>query len=526
VAMPPRPSSAIGLYLVGVFPTFSAVILRSQVYQSRPEGFKLAAESDAQAGVCKRAALHHTPPAPPVYDARMADDWSVDSWTRRARRQALVYDDPSGLQASMTTLKRLPPLVTSWEIERLRVELAEAESGKRFVLQGGDCAETFIDCQPSILTSKLKILLQMSLVLIHAAEKPVVRIGRFAGQYTKPRSSPTEVREGTELPSYFGDLVNRPDFTVEGRRPDPSLLVKGYQHAALTLNFIRSLSDGGFSDARHPEYWDLTFLQRAAVPREVREEYEQTTTQLAEALRFMAVLGERTVAELTRVEFFTSHEGLHLEYESALTQQVPRRTGYYDLSTHLPWIGNRTRELDGAHVEFFRGVRNPVGVKIGPTAVAEEVVALLNILNPRDEPGKVAFITRMGLSEVTSRLPPILEAVKQSRRRALWMTDPMHGNTKITASGHKTRHFEDILLEVERTFDAHAGVGTCLGGVHFELTGEDVNECVGGAAGVTETDLAHNYETACDPRLNYRQALEMSFLIGRRLRAARQDSAL
>ncbi len=451
----------------------------------------------------------------------MDASWSPDSWTTRERRQLPAYGDPEALAAALATLRELPPLVTSWEIERLREHLAEAQVGERFLLQGGDCAETFADCRPSILTNKLKILLQMSLVLIQAADKPVIRVGRLAGQYAKPRSRPTEVQGGVELPSYFGDLVNRPEFTPEARRPDPTLMLTGYQRAALTLNFVRSLSGGGFSDARHPEYWDLAFLRRAAVPESVRQEYEQTAHRLADALRFMSALGERTVAELTRVEFFTSHEGLHLEYESAQTKQVPRRTGYYDLSTHFPWIGDRTRAVDGAHVEFFRGVRNPIAVKLGPSATPEDAVRLLEVLNPSDEPGKVVFITRMGAKAVAERLPPLVRATKQSKRPVLWVVDPMHGNTLMAAGGQKTRYFEDILQEVERTFDVHEGEGTRLGGVHFELTGEDVNECVGGAAGVTETDLGHNYDTACDPRLNYRQALEMSFLIARRLKASR-----
>ena len=450
----------------------------------------------------------------------MPVQWSVDSWRSRPEKHAPVYDDLAGLKSATGRLGQLPPLVTSWEIERLRGEIAEAQEGKRFILQGGDCAETFADCRPEIIANKLKILLQASLVLIEAAQKPVTRVGRFAGQYAKPRSRPMEVQGGVELPSYFGDIINRPEFTPEARRPDPKLIVEAHQYAALTLNFVRSLSAGGFADAHHPEYWDLGFFQRTAVPEELRKSYEQTTARLADALRFMSVLGESTVAELTRVEFFTSHEGLHLEYEAALTKTVPRRSGYYDLSTHLPWIGDRTRDPGGACVELFRGVRNPIGVKLGPSAEPDEILRLLDVLNPEDAPGKVVLITRMGAAKVEERLPPIVLAVKREDRRVLWVTDPMHGNTRAAPTGHKTRHFDDILREVEKTFGVHRSTGTILGGVHFELTGEDVTECLGGGAAAV-SDLTENYASACDPRLNYRQSLEMSLLLGQLLRADR-----
>ncbi|MEM9696598.1 MAG: 3-deoxy-7-phosphoheptulonate synthase, partial [Myxococcota bacterium] len=299
--------------------------------------------------------------------------WSPTSWMTKTAAQAVAYQDDASLQAAVNKLRTLPPLVTSWEIEALTRLLAEAQEGKRFVIQGGDCAEMLSECQPNLISSKLKILLQMSLVLVHGAMKPVVRIGRFAGQYAKPRSAPTE--KGTDasgaevaLPSYFGDLVNRQTFTEDARRPDPHLLLDGYQHAAMTLNFIRSLSAGGFADLHHPEQWDLSFLEHASLSDALRDEYQRTSTQLAEALRFMEALGETTVDDLSRVTFYTSHEGLNLHYESAQTRPVPRKEGYWDLTTHLPWIGERTRQLDGAHVEFFRGIQNPVGVKVGPTA--------------------------------------------------------------------------------------------------------------------------------------------------------------
>ena len=438
--------------------------------------------------------------------------------------QGIDYPDEGALEAATTRLRSLPPLVTSWEIEKLKQHLADAQVGKRFVLQGGDCAETLSECRPDIIAAKLKILLQMSLVLVHGSTKPVVRIGRFAGQYAKPRSQPMETRDGVSLPNYFGDLVNHAEFDATSRAADPQLLLAGYHHAAMTINFIRSLSAGGFADLHHPEQWDLSFFDSAGLPAELREEYQRTSRQLSEALRFMEALGETSIEELNRVEFYSSHEGLNLEYESAQTRPVPRRDGHYCLTTHMPWIGERTRQLDGAHVEFFRGIRNPIGVKIGPSMAPGEILGLMGVLNPDDEPGKMVLITRMGVKAVERALPPLLETVKRSGRRVLWICDPMHGNTQGTASGRKTRDFGDILREIELTMDAHAKVGTVFGGVHFELTGDDVTECIGGAEGLTEADLATNYATACDPRLNYRQALEMAFLIARRMRRTRPSA--
>jgi 3-deoxy-7-phosphoheptulonate synthase len=443
--------------------------------------------------------------------------WTPESWKSKVDAQAIAYDDAAALDAAVAKLRDLPPLVTSWEVARLKQLLAEAQAGKRFVLQGGDCAETMADCRSSVIADKLKILLQMSLVMVHEGKRPVVRIGRFAGQYAKPRSKPVESREGVVRPSYFGDMVNRADFTEDGRRPDPDKMIDAYGHAAMTLNFIRSLSAGGFADVHHPEQWELSFFRKANAPDSLRHEYERTTRQLAEALSFMEALGEMTVEELTRVDFYTSHEGLNLLYESAQTRKVPRREGWWDLTTHLPWIGERTRALDGAHVEYFRGIENPVGIKLGPSVTADQVLRLVDTLNPRNEAGKIVLITRMGAGRVDEVLPGLVEVVKRAGRTVLWLCDPMHGNTQVAAGGLKTRDFDHILKEVEATFDVHEGCGTYLGGVHFELTGEDVTECIGGAAGITVDDLDRNYATACDPRLNYRQALEMGFRIAKRL---------
>ncbi len=445
----------------------------------------------------------------------MQAEWSPESWKNKPEAQRVAYEDEALLAQATTELRSMPPLVTSWEVEKLKGFVAEAQDGKRFLLQGGDCAETLADCRPSVITNKLKILLQMSLVLVHGGKTPVIRVGRFAGQYAKPRSSPTETVDGVTLPSYFGDLVNHAAFDGDSRRADPRALIRGYTRAALTLNFIRSLTAGGFADLHHPEYWDMAFLSRADLNPKLREDYTRMSRDLSSALRFMEALGETSIDDLTRVEFFTSHEGLSLHYESAQTRRVPRREGFYDLTTHMPWVGERTRDIDGAHVEFFRGVANTVGVKVGPSAKPDDVAALVKVLNPQNEPGKIVLIARMGASKVTEALPPIVSRVTESKARVLWVTDPMHGNTISLASGIKTRNFDDILAEIESSFDVHKNMGTRLGGVHFELTGDDVTECLGG--GISEADLDKNYASVCDPRLNYRQALEMAFLIARRM---------
>lgn len=435
----------------------------------------------------------------------------------------MPYADPDELERAAARIATLPPLVTSWEIERLKELIASAQRGERFLLQGGDCAETLDHCNPGTIERTLAILLKMSLVLILGSKRPVVRIGRIAGQYGKPRSSLTETCNGITLPSYFGDLVNRPERTIAAREPDPRLLVACYEHAALTLNFVRSLSGGGFADLHHPEIWDLSFFDRAGVPVPLRQSYLATTQELGDALRFMEALGEHPIRELSRVEFFTSHEGFHLHYESAQTKAVSARDGYYDLTTHLPWIGARTRMLSGAHVEFFRGIRNPIGVKIGADATPEEVLALCSVLNPENEPGRLVLVSRMGANRVESLLPPLLNAVRRADKRVLWVCDPMHGNTVTLADGKKTRTFESIVAEIDATFMAHEVCGTILGGVHLELSGDEVTECIGG--GVHENDLHRAYATRCDPRLNHAQALEMAYIVARRMRQDERFSA-
>ena len=448
----------------------------------------------------------------------MPADWKIDSWRSKPASQQVEYEDEAELSRTLEQLQSLPPIVTSWEIEKLKRQLAEVSVGRRFLLQGGDCSEKFTDCKASSIDSKLKILLKMSLVLIHGGGQQVVRVGRIAGQYAKPRSSPTETRDGLTLHSYRGDLINRPQFTPECRRPDPANLLTGYARSAMTINFIRSLLSGGFGAVHNPQAWDLSFAAKASRA----EEYAQVVREMSGAVRFLETMVGRRLEELGAVDFFTSHEGLHLPYEQAVSELPPLRDSWYNLGAHFLWIGNRTRQLDGAHIEYFRGLRNPIGVKVGPSMAPDELVALANVLNPDHEPGRLMFIHRMGAERISDHLPRLLEAIKNSGHTVVWCSDPMHGNTYKTDSGIKTRHFDAILSELEQAFAIHDTVGTILGGVHFELTGEDVTEVVGGARGLSEADLHRAYESDVDPRLNHEQALELAFLIAAQLRRRRQ----
>ena len=441
--------------------------------------------------------------------------WSPTSWKTKAASQQVAYGDPEALARVIDEMGRLPPLVTSWEIEQLRGELARAARGEAFVLQGGDCAESFDDCRSEPIAAKLKILLQMSLVLVHGTRKPIVRIGRIAGQYAKPRSADNETRGDVTLPAYRGDIINRDAFTAADREPDPSLMLRAYERAGLTLNFIRALTDGGFADLHHPEYWDVSFAQGAA-----RAQYEQIVSTIRESLDFVSAITGVESEVLRRVDVFTSHEALALPYEQAQTRRVPRREGYYNLSTHFPWIGMRTAQLDGAHVEFHRGINNPLGIKVGPAMTTDWLIGLLDVLDPDRLPGKITLIHRMGAAGVQDKLPPLVEAVQRTGRTVLWICDPMHGNTETTPQGIKTRRFDKIVDELEQSFALHEKLGSHLGGVHVELTGEDVTECIGGARGLAEIDLERAYKSRVDPRLNYEQALEMAMRIARHLRGS------
>jgi 3-deoxy-7-phosphoheptulonate synthase len=447
----------------------------------------------------------------------MPADWTIDSWRSKPVSQQAEYDDEAELERTLKQLTTLPPIVTSWEVEKLKNHLAAVSRGECFLLQGGDCSEKFADCRSSSIDSKLKILLKMSLVLIHGGGKQVVRVGRIAGQYAKPRSSNTETIDGVSLPSYRGDLINRPQFTPEDRRPDPKNLLEAYSRSAMTINFIRSLLSGGFGDVHNPQVWDLSFADQATRS----EQYAQIVREMSGAVRFLETMVGRRLEELGATEFYTSHEGLHLPYEQAVSELPPLRDGWYNLGTHFPWIGDRTRALGGAHIEYFRGLKNPIGVKVGPTMTPGELVDLANILNPDNEPGRLMFIHRMGEKRIADKLPVLLEAIKKSGHSVVWCSDPMHGNTYKTDSGIKTRHFDAILSELEQAFAIHDEIGTILGGVHFELTGEDVTEVVGGARGLSEDDLHRAYESDVDPRLNHEQALELAFLIAAQLRKRR-----
>lgn len=448
----------------------------------------------------------------PLQPVNLPEGWAPDSWRSRPATQMPAYPDADALQEALRELRALPPLVTSWEIIALKQHLAEAQEGKRFLLQGGDCAESFAECSSDVISNRLKVLLQMSLVLVHGLRLPVVRVGRFAGQYAKPRSADDETRDGVTLPSYRGDIVNAPGFTAQERVPDPRRMIKAHARSAMTMNFVRALIDGGFADLHHPEYWDLRWVRHSPLA----DEYHRMVASIGDAVRFMETLSGSQVHNLNRVDFYTAHEALLLPYEEAQTRQVPRQWGWFNLSTHFPWIGMRTAALDGAHVEYFRGIRNPIAVKVGPSATPDAVLRLIDALNPDDEAGRLTFVHRMGAAQIGSKLPALLDAVRRDGRRVLWVCDPMHGNTESTANGYKTRRFGNIRSELEQAFDLHAVAGTRLGGVHLELTGEDVTECLGGARELTEHDLERAYRSTVDPRLNYEQALEIAMSIVRK----------
>jgi 3-deoxy-7-phosphoheptulonate synthase len=445
--------------------------------------------------------------------------WHSATWQSKVAQQQPRYADPKALEGAVAHLSRLPPIVVSWEVDALRERLAAAQRGQAFLLQGGDCAETFADCESDTIAKKLKILLQMSLVLLHGLKKPIIRVGRMAGQYAKPRSVDTETRNGVTLPSYRGDLVNRPEFTAEARAADPHLLLRGYERAALTLNFVRALVDGGFADLHHPEYWDLGFVKHA----QLKDAYQSIVSSIGDALDFFEGISGHGIAEATLVDFYSSHEGLHLLYEQAQTRFIPRQNRWYNLSTHMPWIGMRTAQLDGAHVEYFRGISNPIGVKVGTAMDVAWLQGLVTTLNPQNQPGRLTLIHRFGAKDIEVALPRAIEAVRQTGQTVLWICDPMHGNTETAVGGLKTRRFENILKELDLAFRIHAEMGSYLGGVHIELTGEDVTECTGGARGLTDSDLQRAYRSSVDPRLNHEQALELAMLIAERSQSRRAD---
>jgi len=461
-------------------------------------------------------------------------DWSPRSWQNFPTQQQPEYPDARALASAVAELESLPPLVTSWEIERLKSELADAASGRKFLLQGGDCAESFADCHSPGIASKLKVLLQMSLVMAHGMRKPVIRVGRFAGQYAKPRTEPTETQRGVTLPSYRGDLINQSPFTLEARTPNPMLLLRGYERAALTLNFIRALVDGGFADLHHPELWDVPFAKAS----KQEQEWEVIRRQIVESLRFIETIAGRQIGEIRRVDFYTSHEALHLLYEQSLTRKVPRRTGWYNLGTHFPWIGMRTADPMGGHIEYARGIENPIALKVGPEISQEALRELVMLLNPRREPGRLTLIHRLGAEQIALKLPGLIAAVETAGVPVLWCCDPMHGNTQKASAGtfssaagsewtgaRKLRRFSDITSELEQAFEIHRRAGTHLGGLHIELTGENVTECISDGDGLARSFAASASSEksasmpSVDPRLNLEQSLELAMLVGRKATA-------
>ena len=421
--------------------------------------------------------------------------------------------DGAPVREAVSTLSKLPPLVFAGECDNLKARIAQAQEGKAFWLQGGDCAETFAAATADSIRNRIKTILQMAAVLQYFASLPVIKVGRMAGQFAKPRSSNDETRNGVTLPAYRGDAVNDLEFTEEARTPDPQRLVQVYNTSAATLNLVRAFTQGGFADLRQVHTWNKGF---ANDPR-FGARYEEMANEISRALAFMESAGVDPES-FKSVDFYSSHEALILEYERPLTRIDSRTNLPYDVSAHFLWVGERTRQMDGAHMDFASKIHNPIGIKLGPKTTPEDALAMIAKLNPTNEAGRLTFITRMGAGQVREKLPPLLKAIKESGAKVLWVCDPMHGNTFETSTGYKTRRFDDVMDEVRGFFEAHKSVGTHPGGVHIELTGDDVTECLGGGEQISETDLAQRYESACDPRLNHTQSLELSFLVAEMLR--------
>ena len=431
---------------------------------------------------------------------------------RLGAAQQPAYPDADEVARVLAELRHRPPLVFAGECDDLRGKIADVAAGRSFLLQGGDCAETFESVTAANIRGKLRVLLSMAVVLTYAAQVPVLKVGRIAGQYAKPRSRDTETRGGTTLPAYRGDAVNALPFEADARRPDPRRLIEVYNHSAATLNLLRAFVKGGFADLRAVHTWNSDFVRNS----NVEERYESLAAEIERALAFMVACGVDSDTFRT-VDFYSSHEALLLEYEHALTRIDSRTDTPYNTSAHMVWIGERTRQLDGAHVEYLRHLRNPIGMKLGPSVTPSQAVELAERLDPDQEPGRLTVITRMGAEKVRDVLPPIIEAIEDSGRKVAWVCDPMHGNTFETSLGYKTRAFDQVADELNGYFDVHQALGTWPGGVHIELTGDDVTECVGGVGEILEADLSNRYETACDPRLNRNQSLELAFMVAERL---------
>ena len=441
--------------------------------------------------------------------------WNLNSWTKYPAKHLPEYKDKKELDLVLSKVKKYPPLVFAGETRTLKESLAEVVKGKAFLLQGGDCAESFEEFNPDNIRDTFKAILQMSLVLTHSASMPVIKIGRIAGQFSKPRSSPVEKKDGKELPSYLGDNINGMEFNEKSRVPDAKRLFRAYSQSASTLNLIRAFSQGGFADLRQVHLWNLGFINK-----KTKGKYKEIEDKISDALSFMEACGitPENNRRLRTVNFYTSHEALLLPFEEAMTR-VDSTTGeYHDTSAHFVWIGDRTRQPDGAHVEFCRGIENPIGLKCGPSLKADELIKLCNILNPKNEAGRLTLISRFGANKAEEFLPKLIKAVKKEGLNVIWSCDPMHGNTIKATSGLKTRPFDNVLKEVQNVFNIHQAEGSYAGGLHVEMTGQDVTECTGGAQKISDSDLSNRYRTHCDPRLNASQALELAFLISEEIK--------
>jgi 3-deoxy-7-phosphoheptulonate synthase len=454
----------------------------------------------------------------------MTEDWSPDSWRGLPIRQVPGYSDEAALTRVEKTLHNFPPLVFAGEARRLEERLAAVAAGKAFLLQGGDCAESFAEFHPNNIRDMFKVLLQMAVVLTFGAGCPVVKLGRLAGQFAKPRSSDTETQNGKTLPSYRGDIINSLDFDEAAREPDPQRMIQAYSQSAATLNLLRAFAQGGYADLHRVHAWNQDFV--ADSPQ--GERYQALADRLTETLDFMAACGlnSETTPQIRETEFYTSHEALFLAYEQALTRVDSTTDEWYDCSAHLVWLGDRTRQVDGAHAEFLRGIKNPIGMKCGPTLEPDDLLRLIDWLNPQNKPGRLTLITRMGADKVEEKLPPLLRAVRREGREVVWCCDPMHGNRITLSNGYNTRPFDRILDEVHSAFAIHAAEGTYAGGIHCELTGQNVTECIGGSQAISEASLAERYLTHCDPRLNATQALELAFELADALKSARRGNGV
>ncbi|AOE84861.1 class II 3-deoxy-7-phosphoheptulonate synthase [Pseudomonas sp. TCU-HL1] len=447
-----------------------------------------------------------------------SQEWSPESWREKPIQQQPEYPDATKLAHVEQTLASFPPLVFAGEARELRRQFAEVTEGRAFLLQGGDCAESFVEFSAAKIRDTFKVLLQMAIVMTFAAGCPVVKVGRMAGQFAKPRSSGNETQGDITLPAYRGDIVNGIGFDAASRVPDPERLLQAYHQATATLNLLRAFAQGGFADVHQVHQWNLDFIANSALT----EKYSQLAGRIDEALAFMRACGLDSAPQLREASFFTAHEALLLNYEQAFVRRDSLTGGWYDCSAHMLWIGDRTRQLDGAHVEFLRGVGNPIGVKVGPSMDSEELIRLIDILNPDNDPGRLNLIVRMGAEKVGEHLPRMIRTVQGEGRKVLWSSDPMHGNTIKASSGYKTRDFASILGEVKQFFDVHQAEGSHAGGIHIEMTGQNVTECIGGARPITEDALSDRYHTHCDPRLNADQSLELAFLIAETLKQIRR----